>query len=94
MMGGEIGVVSNNENGSDKRSYRVAFDKFNSVARGWLPQQDLKSSVLEIEDKMRPYVQKYENFRSGPLIRLNVLRDLLKKSEIDNSLRKVKTNVG
>ena len=54
-----------NENGPDKRSYKVAFDKFETQAAGWLPRENLQSTVIEIKEQLLPYIADYSDFRLG-----------------------------
>lgn len=78
------------ESVSDRRSYRVSFDKFGAVASGWLPEKDLRSTVFEIKEQMEPHLAKYSSFRSSSLIRMNVLRDQLSQGKLDTLLRQVR----
>ena len=76
-----------NENGPDKRSYKVAFDKFETQAAGWLPRENLQSTVIEIKEQLLPYIADYSDFRLGNLIRLNVLRQMKQENLLDADLR-------
>lgn len=80
-----------NSQGSDKRSYKVSFDKFEKAAQGWLPEQDLRSAVLEICGKLQPNLRLYKNFRQGNLIRLNILREMAAKGKLSPSLRSLES---
>ena len=76
-----------NENGPDKRSYKVAFDKFEHDARGWLPQENLQTAVSEIKQQLQPFIENYTDSRASNLIRLNVLREMKEGNVIDGELR-------
>ena len=69
---------------ADKRSYKVSFDNFEKEAVGWLPSENLTSTVQELQTKLSPHLENLKDFRNGDLIRLNVLR----KSVIENKLSK------
>lgn len=71
---------------TDKRSYRVSFDKIESTAQGWLPQEQVGSAVEEMQEMMGRHLSRFENFRKGNLIRLNVLREKIAKGELDRRL--------
>ena len=83
----EVPFTISNSQGTDNRSYRIAFDKFEKAARGWLPEHDLRSAVIEIKDRLHPHFHKYKNFRESNLIRLNILRQLRNTGKLSESLR-------
>lgn len=74
---------------ADKRSYCVSFDKFESVADGWLPLEQVDSAVAEMKEQLTLHQEKLHDFRHGPLIRLNMIRDKIKHGELDASLMTV-----
>lgn len=71
---------------TDKRSYRVSFDKIEQTAQGWLPQERVDTAVQEMKEMMSRHLQRFENFRTGNLIRLNVLREKIASGELDSRL--------
>ncbi len=81
-----VPVEITNDNGPDKRSYRVSFDKFNKRGYGWLPVENVNTAVSEISLEASKNIELFKNFRNGPLIRLNVLRQLISSGQLDNSL--------
>jgi len=82
--------VSINENAEpDKRSYRVNFDLFKSLAPNHQPQYDLKSSVQGLIDGLQAINFKDDQYRKSVLIRLNVINKLLKQGEMDSELNLV-----
>lgn len=86
IMNVEVDIT--NDNGPDKRSYRVAFDKFERDAKGWTPQENVQTTVDEIVKNLKPFVAELSDFRSGNLIRLNVLRHMVENKQLDKSLRR------
>lgn len=74
------------QSGADKRSYCVSFDKFESVAKGWLPLEQVDSAVAEMREQLTLHQNKLHDFRNGSLIRLNMLRAKIKNGELDASL--------
>lgn len=79
--------VSVNENAApDKRSYRVNFDKFAAIAPDHQPQYDLNTSVKGLVDGLRSIGFGNADYRNSMLMRLNVIRDLLEKGQVDNQL--------
>ena len=86
IMNVEVDIT--NDNGPDKRSYRVAFDKFEADANGWTPQENVQTSVDEMAKNLRPFVNELSDFRNGKLIRLNVLRQMVENEQLDKSLRR------
>ncbi|MDX2202379.1 MAG: SDR family oxidoreductase [Hyphomicrobiaceae bacterium] len=71
---------------ADKRSYRVAFDKYEATASAWLPQEKVGSAVEEMREMMGKHMDRFVNFRKSNLIRLNVLRAKLAAGELDSRL--------
>jgi nucleoside-diphosphate-sugar epimerase len=69
--------VSINKNAQpDKRSYKVSFAKFKSLAPGYTPEIDLMSAVTELRDGLNAIGFNDENFRQSHFMRLNVLSRL------------------
>lgn len=79
--------VSINQNAEpDKRSYRVNFDRFKSLAPNHQPQYDLNNSIIGLIEGLEAIKFKDQNFRKSQLIRLNVINELLTKGEMNNQL--------
>lgn len=79
--------VSINQNAEpDKRSYRVNFDLFESLAPNHQPQYDLNNSIIGLIEGLESIKFKDQDFRKSQLIRLNVITELLTKGEMDNQL--------
>lgn len=82
--------VSINENAEpDKRSYRVNFDLFESLAPDHQPLHDLNSSIQGLIDGLQAINFKDDAYRESVLIRLNVINKLLKQGEMDSQLNLV-----
>ncbi|NJK93609.1 MAG: SDR family oxidoreductase [Bacteroidales bacterium] len=79
--------VSTNPNAApDKRSYRVNFDLFKSLAPNHQPIHDLPSTIKEIRDNLVAMNFADSNFRSGNLIRLKVLDRLQELNYLNANL--------
>ncbi len=82
----EIKVSINQNAEPDKRSYRVNFDRFKTLAPDHQPQYDLNSSIHGLITGLKAINFKDANFRKSELIRLNVINKLLTKGEMNNQL--------
>ncbi len=70
----------------DRRSYRVSFARFRSLAPDHLPQYDLPSTVAGLADGLRGMRLDDGDFRRGPYVRLNLLSALLADGLVDDRL--------
>ncbi|HHH50214.1 MAG TPA: SDR family oxidoreductase, partial [Saprospiraceae bacterium] len=86
----EIKVSINQNAEPDKRSYRVNFDLFKSLAPFHQPQFDLQKSIEGLIKGLEAIHFSDANFRQSKLMRLNVINTLLQKGEIDKQLSLVK----
>lgn len=86
VLGENISIDINSNAAPDKRSYRVSFDKFFSLApKEFIPQITLKESIKRIFEGIEPY--KSELFLNrNHLIRLSVLRDHKNMKHLDQNL--------
>jgi hypothetical protein len=82
-------VSINKDAQPDKRSYRVDFSLFKSLAPDHQPVYDLKTTIGELIDGLKSINFTNKDFRNSDLIRLYVINDLKAKSLIDNELRVV-----
>jgi nucleoside-diphosphate-sugar epimerase len=71
----------------DKRSYKVNFNKFKSLAPHFQPQFSLRESVKDLIEGLDSINFNDKNFRQSRLIRLFVVSELLEKGLVDQSLR-------
>lgn len=82
-----VGVTINTDAQPDRRSYRVNFDLFASLAPDFLPQVDLKSAVCDLVEGLSSMGFSDKQFRQSQLIRLQVLRRHLADGRLDADLR-------
>ncbi|MEM6768090.1 MAG: SDR family oxidoreductase [Bacteroidota bacterium] len=82
--------VSINQNAEpDKRSYRVNFDLFKSLAPEHQPAHDLSTTIKGLREGLEGIGFTDSNFRESKLIRLHVINDLLGKNVLGDSLELV-----
>lgn len=86
LLGG-VGVEINTNAAPDKRSYRVDFSRFASLAPNHQPQKDFATAVRELADEVRAIDLGAEAIRESRFIRLNVLRGLVQSGKLDGELR-------
>jgi hypothetical protein len=70
----------------DKRSYKVDFSLYESLAPNYLPQVDLAQSINELAEGLRKMDFKDANFRASEMMRLKVLQNHQKNKSLDNDL--------
>lgn len=79
--------VSINRNAApDKRSYRVDFGLYRSLAPQHQPQVDLRATILDLKNGLEAMGFTDANFRESRLIRFNVLRELRQKGLLNEQL--------
>ncbi|MBB4571506.1 NAD-dependent epimerase/dehydratase family protein [Rhizobium leucaenae] len=71
----------------DKRSYRVNFDLFRSLAPDHQPRMTLPAAVADIHDGLMVSGFKDANYRSSDLVRLNVLTRGIESGLLDDDVR-------
>jgi nucleoside-diphosphate-sugar epimerase len=71
----------------DKRSYRVDFGRYKTLAPEYLPTVSLDQSIKELKDGLLEMGFADQNFRESMHMRLNVLRHLASKGILDDKLR-------
>jgi nucleoside-diphosphate-sugar epimerase len=81
-----VKVSINKDAQPDKRSYRVAFDLFRSLAPDHQPQVDLITSIKELKKGLEAIAFNDSNFRNSRYVRLKVLKDLLATNQCDPEL--------
>jgi nucleoside-diphosphate-sugar epimerase len=82
----DVSVSVNTEAPPDKRSYRVNFDLFSSLAGKYNPQYDIQTTVKELIEGMNAISFSDAAFRTSPLMRLNVLNTYLDHNQLDANL--------
>jgi nucleoside-diphosphate-sugar epimerase len=81
-------VVTINKNAApDKRSYRVNFDLYHTLAPDHLPQYTLGKSIQELRDGLVEMEFKDGDFRNSLLMRLKVLTSLQESGRINEQLQ-------
>jgi nucleoside-diphosphate-sugar epimerase len=79
--------VSINKNAQpDKRSYRVDFSLFKSLAPNYQPQMDLKSTIIELKKGLEKMKFDGQGFRNSKYMRLKVITDLRNNGLLDETL--------
>ncbi len=81
-----VKVSVNLDAAPDKRSYRVNFDLYKSLAPDHQPIWDLESTIAEIRDNLLEMNFNDPDFRESKLIRLKVLKYLEEHQLINENL--------
>ena len=85
-LGNNINIDLNTNAAPDKRSYRVSFDKYYSLApSNFTPQISLSKSIQNIYNGLKKFSEEISSDRSY-LIRLNVLRSHKISKKLDENL--------
>ena len=80
--------VSINKDGQpDKRSYRVNFDLFRSLAPDHQPLYDLDTTIQELRDGLQAMTFREQNFRNTNFMRLKIIDSLRDRGCLDEQLR-------
>jgi nucleoside-diphosphate-sugar epimerase len=87
---GGIPVRVNADAAPDKRSYRVNFAKFKTMAPKHQPKWNLDNAVAELVKGLRPVIAQGFDFRKSSFVRLHVLSELMKAHRLDSSLHWLK----
>lgn len=82
----EIEIVINPNAQPDKRSYRVNFDLFHSLAPGFTPQITIQQTISDLFNGLNAIGFNDKNFRQSNLIRLNMLNSLKANNFIDSNI--------
>lgn len=83
---GGVEVSINTNAAPDKRSYRVDFSLFKSLAPNHQPLKTLGQTIEELVDGFKSSGFAQVEFRKSPLIRLNTLSELKHRQLIDEDL--------
>lgn len=81
-----VEVSINKDAQPDKRSYRVSFDLFKSLAPRHQPQVDLMTAVQELKEGLERMRFKDQNFRNSQFMRLKVLTHLREQGLLTDQL--------
>lgn len=83
----DIEVAINKNAQPDKRSYKVNFDLFKSLAPNHQPEYDLQRTVIELKEGLEAMGFKEKDFRNSNFMRLRVLDFLRSHGLLDDKLR-------
>lgn len=83
----DVEIDINQDAAPDKRSYRVDFSQYESLAPDHQPQVDLAQSIAELKAGLEHIAFSDENFRESNLIRLNVLSGLRERGLLNEHLQ-------
>ncbi len=86
----DVEISINKDAAPDKRSYKVNFDLFKSLAPNYQPTVNLITSIKELKTGLEAMEFKDGNFRSSNYMRLMHLNHLMKKEIINDRLELVK----
>ncbi|QNL51721.1 SDR family oxidoreductase [Olivibacter sp. SDN3] len=81
-----VTVSLNREAAPDKRSYRVSFERYKTLAPYYQPSYTLASTIEELADNLRQMAFKDAHFRNSKLMRLQMLNYLQETDEINSEL--------
>ena len=71
----------------DKRSYRVNFDLYESLAPDHQPAVGLRESIRELKAGLEAFGFRDPDFRNSRFMRLNILTELRKRGLLDDQLQ-------
>jgi nucleoside-diphosphate-sugar epimerase len=80
-------VFINKDAQPDKRSYRVNFDLFRSLAPDHQPQYNLDTTIQELKDGLEAMTFREQNFRNTNFMRLKIIDSLRELGCLDEKLR-------
>jgi nucleoside-diphosphate-sugar epimerase len=83
---GGIEISVNPNAPADKRSYRVNFDLFTSLATGFLPEMNVVKTIDELVVGLKKIEFNDINFRKSNFIRLNILNSLIENNTLNEKL--------
>ncbi len=81
-----VDVMINMDAAPDKRSYRVNFDLFESLAPDHQPQVTLKDAVKELQEHLMQMNFADADFRASHFIRLKILTHLQETDQLNDQL--------
>jgi nucleoside-diphosphate-sugar epimerase len=80
-------VSVNKDAPPDKRSYRVNFDLYKSLAPAHQPAVSLRDSIRELRSGLESLGFRDKDFRNSRFMRLNILTELRKKGLLNDQLQ-------
>lgn len=85
-------VLTNTDAPPDKRSYKVSFELFKTMAPNHQPRYSLEQTILELYAELLEMGFDNNDFRNSPFMRLKVLTSLQENGHITPELEWVKEN--
>jgi nucleoside-diphosphate-sugar epimerase len=82
----DVEIAINKNAQPDRRSYRVDFNLYKELAPDYLPQVELRQSIIELKEGLEIMGFDDENFRDSNYIRLKVLSDLRQQGRLTDKL--------
>ena len=79
-------VIYTGEHGKDARSYKVNFDKFNSIFPQIKQEWTLDKSIKDMVENLKKFGFEKKNFEEGEFTRLMVLKKLISENSINQDL--------
>jgi nucleoside-diphosphate-sugar epimerase len=83
----DVEIEINSDAPVDKRSYQVSFAKYQKLAPNYIPKYSLEQTIVDLVNGLNKIGFKDKNFRTGHLIRLNVINGLIENKFIDDQLK-------
>ncbi len=75
------------EHGSDSRTYKVNFDKVNTVLKDYFqPKWQVSEGVKQLYEAFKSYGLTLDEFTGNKYIRINQLKKLVKEKKLDDNL--------
>lgn len=81
-----VSLSINQDAEPDKRSYKVDFSLFQKLSGDVYPQRSLDDTIAEIADHIKSTHYDLRDFRKGPLMRLNMLKELIDDGRVNTDL--------
>ena len=81
----DVNIKINNDSPDDKRSYQVDFTKYKKLSKNYYPSLKISDEIVKLK-KMLKNKNNLTNFRSSKYIRLNHLKNLIKKNKISKNI--------
>ncbi len=81
-----VDITVNKNAQSDRRSYRVNFDKFTKLAQGFLPEVDVHGAIVDVKNGLEAMRFRDASFRNSEYVRLNTLTRLRAEGALTDNL--------
>lgn len=84
---GNVAIEINRDAAPDKRSYRVDFSRFRTLAPEAYPTRTLGDTIGDLAASLGRSELRFDDFRNSSLIRLNSLRRLIEQGALTETVR-------